>query len=181
MRTIGRIFRLFGAGLMLVSIAGAIAAHRAKSRLPKLEEPEADEVHVSAIFEPTAFRSTSKSFRGGTLDCWYGGGVVDLREAILDPAGAVLKVRALFGGARVLVPASWLVTTNVRGLGGIADGRPFIERLLDAPHLTVEGFAVFGGFAIASEITDAETKSVAEAVAKSPKRRVAVSVEPAAA
>ena len=63
-------------------------------------------VRLVAIFSPVAFHSTASAFRGGTLDCWYGGGIVDLRDATLDPAGARLEVKAVFGGAQIVVPAT---------------------------------------------------------------------------
>lgn len=166
MRIIGRLFRLLGGGLMLASIVGAIAALRARSEQAREVPPESDEIDLEVILEPTAFKSTATSFRGGTITCWYGGGVIDLREAVLDEDGAVLKVRAIFGGAQILVPEAWSVTTKVIGIGGIADGRRHVERPEDAPKLTIEGIAIFGGFALASEITEAEAKGLADAVAR---------------
>ena len=94
MNIIGRPIALVTGGLMLASIAGAIAAHAAKARIERIEDPDADEVRLTAFFEPISFRSKAASFRGGSVDCWYGGGVIDLREATLDPAGAHLQVRA---------------------------------------------------------------------------------------
>lgn len=36
----------------------------------------------------------------------------------------LLQVRAIFGGAQIVVPETWRVSTRVVGLGGIGDGRP---------------------------------------------------------
>ena len=166
MRVIGRLIGLFWAALMLASVVGTIAARAAKRRIVPVEEPDADEVAVTAFFEPLSFRSTAASFRGGTIDCWYGGGAIDLRDAVLDPAGASLRVRAIFGGAQILVPETWRVTSRVFGLGGVGDARPRVELAADAPHLTIEGVAIFGGFAVMSEMPEAQARGLDDAVAR---------------
>src|SRR5437762_12851184 len=109
MKAFGRVFALFAAALMVTSVVSAIAAVLTKRRIVPLDAADADEVRVRAIFEPLTFRSTAPSFRGGTVDCWYGGGVIDLREATLDPSGAQLQVRAIFGVGEIVVPDSWQV------------------------------------------------------------------------
>jgi hypothetical protein len=170
MRVIGRLIALLWVGLVLAAIFGTIAARAAKRRIVPLDTPDADEIRIAAIFEPVSFRSTATSFRGGTIDCWYGGGVIDLREATLDPAGARLRVKAVFGGGQILVPEAWRVTARVLGIGGLGDARPHVERPEDAPHLTIEGTAVFGGFGVMSEISEAQVRGLDAAVARSAQR-----------
>ncbi|HEX5147805.1 MAG TPA: hypothetical protein VFW02_01905 [Candidatus Limnocylindrales bacterium] len=170
MRVIGRLLALLGVGVLLSAACGAVAARAAKRRIVPLETPDADEIRIAAIFEPLSFRSTATSFRGGTIDCWYGGGVIDLRGATLHPAGAHLQVKAVFGGGQILVPESWRVTARVLGIGGLGDARPKVERPEDAPHLTIEGTAIFGGFGVMSEISDAEVRELDKAVARSAER-----------
>ena len=68
--------------------------------------------------------SRATSFRGGSLLCWFGGGTVDLRGATLDPAGARLTIRAIFGGGLLVVPDDWQVDLKVIGImGGVGDTR----------------------------------------------------------
>jgi hypothetical protein len=74
-----------------------------------------------------------------------------LRDAVLAAGGATLRVQALLGGAQILVPASWRLEVKMIGLGGVGDGRPRIDRRSDAPTLRIEGWAMFGGFGVASE------------------------------
>jgi hypothetical protein len=171
MNVIGRLIAVFTGGLMVASIIGAIAARAAKQRIVPVDAPDGDEVHLTAIFEPISFRSSAPSFRGGTLDCWYGGGVIDLRGANLDPAGARLQVRAIFGGGQILVPETWRVSSKVVGIGGLGDGRPHIDFGADAPHLTIEGVAIFGGFGVMSEMPEAAARGLSEAVARSARRK----------
>ena len=128
MKVVGRLFAMLTAGMFVSMIVGAIAARNAKARIVPVDDPAADEVALAAIFGPLAFRSRAAAFRGGTADCWYGGGTIDLRGATLDPAGATLRVRAIFGGASIVVPEDWNVRVRVVGLGGAGDGRPSVDR-----------------------------------------------------
>jgi hypothetical protein len=100
MRVIGRLLVLLLGGMIAAAVAGTIAARQAQRRIVPIDDPEADEIRLAAIFAPVSFRSTATSFRGGSIDCWYGGGVIDLREATLDPAGARLEVRAVSAEVR---------------------------------------------------------------------------------
>src|SRR5687767_15947621 len=81
MNAIRRLFALFTGGLMLASVAGLFVARAAKQRIEEVDAPDADEIRLAAIFEPMHFRSTATRFRGGTVDCWYGGGIIDLRRS----------------------------------------------------------------------------------------------------
>jgi hypothetical protein len=160
MKVIGTLFGLFA----LVMGGAAAAALAAKQRIVPNDDPTADEVALVGIFAPIMFHSTSTAFRGGTLDCWYGGGIVDLRDATLDPAGAHLEVKAVFGGAQVLVPESWRVESSVAGIGAAQDIRTKTDRPVTAPLLTLSGLAVFGGVGISSQVEEDVVKEVTEAV-----------------
>jgi hypothetical protein len=173
MNLIGRLIALSTGGLALASVAGMFAAHAAKRRIEPVDAPDADEVRLVAIFEPLSFRSTATHLRGGTIDCWYGGGVIDLRGAVLDPGGAHLQVRAIFGGAQIVVPATWRVTSSVAGIGGLGDGRPHIDLETNAPHLTIDGLVIFGGFGVTSELSEEDVRKLDETVARSRTRREA--------
>jgi hypothetical protein len=164
MKLIGRIIAIFSGLLMVISIGGALVAVATRRRTIVVDAPDADEIHLAAVLGPLGFASTAAAFRGGTIDTIYGGGIVDLRGATLDPAGATLRVRAIFGGAQVVVPAEWQLVTAVRGLGGVGDGRPAVERPADAPTLRVEGFALFGGFGITSDVPEGAVEKLEAAM-----------------
>ena len=165
MNVIGRLLGLLAAFFAISSIGAAIGAIATKRRIVPIDNPDADEVTLRAIFEPVNFHSTAKNFRGGTLDAWYGGGIIDLRDATLDPSGARLEVRGIFGGGQIVVPDSWRVTTNVMGMGGIGDSRARADRPVTAPLLVIDGFVFMGGFGITSDLSPAEIDAVAQAVA----------------
>lgn len=155
MRVIGGLLRTFIVLTILGAIASAVGAFYAKGRLTSRGEPDDDELDLVAIYESLDLSSRAPALRRASYTAWYGGGTLDLRGATLDPGGATLTVRALFGGFRLVVPASWRVELATVGiLGGIGDarGRDGIE--VDGPVLRIEGFAVFGGVGIVSEAPD---------------------------
>lgn len=162
MRLLTTLVRVALGAMMVASIGAVIAAIDAKRRIVPRHDHEADEVALVAIFRPLAFRSTARAFRGGTIDCWYGGGVIDLREAKLAPEGAHLRVKAVFGGAQLIVPDSWEISSSVRGIGGLGDARPKTARPIGAPRLTIDGFALFGGFGVASELAPDQVRWLEE-------------------
>ena len=158
------LFAALGVGLLVSMVGAAIAALSVKRKIVPIDAPDADEVRLAAIFDSVMFKSTATAFRGGQVDLWFGGGVIDLRQATLDPAGARLEVRAVFGGCELLVPATWQVTTNVTGIGGAGDGRPNDDRLVGAPRLTVEGSVFFGGFGITSKLPDEAERAIQQEI-----------------
>ncbi len=150
-RIIGRIVIAF------IAITGisALAAFVAKRSVVSVGGPDSDELGLAAIFDSVDLRSRATSFRGGSLLCWFGGGTLDLRGATLDPAGARLTIRAIFGGGLLVVPDDWQVDLRVIGImGGVGDSRDVRGRPADAPRLIVDGFAIFGGFGISSRPPD---------------------------
>jgi hypothetical protein len=144
MNVIGRLLALVASAFALTAIGAAVAARAMKERIVPVDSPDAPEVTLRAIFEPISFRSNSTMFRGGTLECWFGGGLIDLRDAILDPGGARLEVRAVFGGG----------------------GRPQIQRPVTAPLLVIDGNVLFGGFGVTSVLSEQGANAVADAVAR---------------
>ena len=143
---------LFVGFVVFILAAMGLAFVKRRDAVP--QAPDADEVDLVATFGPLEYRSTATAFRGGRVETWFGGGVVDLRQATLDPAGATIEVNALFGGGNLVVPDDWTVETSVAGIGGAGDGRPARERSPEAPTLRVEGVAIFGGWGISSTPED---------------------------
>ncbi len=149
-----RLLKVLFLGAVIGWIASFVAALKMKQDLVPVDDEDADEVALVAVFGPLDFASTSQAFRGGTVECWYGGGVIDLRGAELYDGLARLQVRAVFGGGQILVPDSWRVTVHVVGVGGVQDSRPVTSGAFGdeaAPELVIDGFVVFGGFGVTSE------------------------------
>jgi hypothetical protein len=147
-----RIIRLVLISWIASMIVVAIAALRAKRRVGPTTDESADDIVATAIFAPLDYHSTAAAFRGGTLELWYGGGVLDLRDATIAPGGATLHVRAVFGGGQILIPATWRVVSNVRGMGGIQDVRDVTGDADDAPVLTIDGLLIAGGIVVMTQV-----------------------------
>jgi hypothetical protein len=143
-----------------------VAALFAKRALPSHGGEDSDELALVAIFDGIELKNRSKAFTGGSMLAWWGGISVDLREAELAP-DARLSVRTLFGGIAIRTPPTWRVESNVKALAGGVETRSAVEDDADAPVLTVEGMALFGGVAIGPKLepeTAAATPQVAEPV-----------------
>lgn len=149
-----RLAWLFGL-LIVVSTAPTILAYREKVRRHQLGQdvfdPTADELDLAVIFDGIDGASVASAFRGGEIDCWYGGGSLDLTGATLDPAGGRLRLRSLFGGLDVIVPRSWRIELDSKGVfGGASDQTHRLDADPAAPTLAMEVRSVFGGVSIRS-------------------------------
>jgi hypothetical protein len=151
----------------LLTAGTAVAARIARDRIVSIGGPDSDEIDLAAVLQPIALDSRARAFRGGRVLAWFGGVDVDLRGATLDPTGARLTFRAIFGGGRVIVPAEWRVSIQVISVfGGAVDARSAEERGGDSPLLVIDGLAVFGGVAVVSEKPE-ETKAAPSSPAAS--------------
>ena len=144
---LGRLLRLAIVAFIGVMTVSAALAFQRKKDAPPRPDPAAEEIDLAAIFEELDFKSEASAFRGGRVECWFGGGTLDLRGATLHPDGALLETQAVFGGGSILVPPDWVVETNVIGIGGAGDARGS-DGPQAGPRLVVEGTAVFGGWGI---------------------------------
>jgi len=163
MRAIGTAFRNLIAITLLGGIASAIAAAYAKGRMLSTGAPADDEVDLVAIYTGLDFQSTAPALRTATVTAWYGGTTLDLRGATLDPAGATLNVRAIFGGARLVIPEAWPIELRTLAFaGGVGDVRDSANVDHSLPTLTITGFAVFGGVGILSDAPDLDREDEIE-------------------
>ena len=142
-----RALLIFTLGAWVGLVAGAKFARRA---VPSRGDEESDELSLVAVFDGIELKSRAKAFRGGSMLAWFGGIEVDLRGAELAP-GARLSAHTLFGGIEIKAPPSWRVESNVKALAGGVDARMPAQGNPDAPVLTLEGMAVFGGIDVSAE------------------------------
>lgn len=152
MRAIAKLFGVFLGLTFLTAIISAVSAAILKERLVSRGDETDDDIDLVTIFNGREFVSKAPAFRGGSVLTWYGGGTIDLREATLDPSGARLTSRTIFGGFQLLVPETWQVRTAVTAVfGGVADTRDHSRVIPDGPVLVLDGFALFGGVQVTSE------------------------------
>jgi hypothetical protein len=141
----------------LGALAGmAAAAALFKHAVPSRGDEESDELALVAVFDGIELESRAKAFRGGSMFAWFGGIEVDLREAELA-AGAHLSVNAFFGGIEITTPPTWRIESNAKAVvGGIVAQTPADDDA-DAPVLSLDGMALFGGIEVTSKAQAART------------------------
>ena len=79
--------------------------------------------------------------------CIFGGGELDLTEAVLTGQETVMTAVCLFGGLEITVPDGMVVRSEVVGIFGGAEV-PSDSGAPGAPVLVVKGAAIFGGVEI---------------------------------
>jgi hypothetical protein len=126
------------------------AASFAKRALPSRGDELSNDVSLVAVLDGVELESRAEAFAGGSMLAWYGGIDVDLREAKLAP-GARLAVNTLFGGIAIRTPPGWRIESSVKALFGGVDVSTSAEDDPEAPVLTLEGLALFGGIAVGSK------------------------------
>jgi len=129
----------------------AAAAAAVKRAVPSRGDAESDEFALVAIFGGIELESHAVAFRGGSMFAWFGGIAVDMREAKLAAEGAHLDLHALNGGIAVKVPPGWRVQSNLKALAGGVDVRVPEPDDPDAPMLTLDGLAAFGGVSVGAK------------------------------
>lgn len=137
---------------------GAAAAAFVKRAVPSRGDEASDEVALVAIYDAIQLKSRANAFREGSILAWYGGVEVDLSETTFAP-DAHLSVHALFGGVAIRVPPDCRIESSVRAVIGGVDTRGSESESPDAPTLTLDGFAVFGGIAVGAQRSPSDEKA----------------------
>jgi hypothetical protein len=141
-------------GLLLFELGAltglAAAGAFVKRAIPSRGDADSDELALVAVLDGTGLKSRSKAFRGGSILAWLGGIHVDLSDAELAP-DARLTVHTLFGGVTIKTPPEWRIESNAKVVMGGVDVRSPAQDDPDAPVLTLDGLAVFGGIEVGSK------------------------------
>ena len=108
-------------------------------------------IDATSVFGGVKKLILSKNFRGGDITCFMGGAEIDLTQADIQGT-AVIDITAVFGGAKLVVPANWNVKTEITAVfGGTDDKRKITTVMPDTNKtLVLAGTAVFGGIEINS-------------------------------
>ncbi len=148
-RFLARVLGLVIGASVVAGIVGSIAAMSFKKKAPPRPDAAADEIDLAVVMDSGAFASTAGAFRGGRAICWYGSLDLDLRAATLDPAGADLEMRTVFGGTRILVAPGVPVTASGPAIfGGRGNRAGHDPADPSRPALRISGFTVFGALEI---------------------------------
>ncbi len=148
-RRLARLLGLVIGASVVAGMASALGAVSLRRKAPPRPAPAADEIDLVAVMDAARLASTAASFRGGRVICWYAGLDLDLREATMDPAGADLEVRTVFGGTRVVVAPGVRVTARGPAIfGGRTNNANDDQADVDGPGLRITGFTLFGGLLV---------------------------------
>jgi hypothetical protein len=137
-------------GTVVIALGALWAIGQALARRRTVGDESSDEFELASYVGGASRTSTATSLRRGVVRVFCGGVDLDLRSAVLDPAGAALDLSATWGGVNVTVPRDWRVLVEDRSkLGGVDVGvTPPDELPDDAPLLRVTVAARLGGAAI---------------------------------
>jgi hypothetical protein len=159
------VVRVVVLGFVIGTVATIVAAVRIRSRFTPITDPTADDIALFGLFSSVGFASRATQFRGGVVELWYAGAVIDLRGATLAPEGATLRIRNVFAGGQLIAPESWRVVVQTQGMAGVDDGADSFSQDPDAPTLNVEFVNLFGGFQITSELSAEAEQQLHQAIA----------------
>jgi hypothetical protein len=149
-----RVFVLLVVGSTLFGFGSAVVAAVARRRIETTEDPESNEPTTASVFAGERFESRATSLRGGRVITWFAAHEVDLRGATLDPAGATLDVRTMYGGTQITVPNGWRIQSHLLPIfGGTEIDIDEAHLPADAPLLELRGFSLFGGVQVTTSPT----------------------------
>jgi predicted membrane protein len=123
-----------------------------ESRSYKETTSDGDTLDFSVVFGNIKRNVISKDFKGGEMSIVMGGGELNLSQA--DINGTVsLEVNAVLGGARLVVPANWMIKSELSSvMGSVDDKRQINTGVSHDPNkvLRLEGNVCMGGIEIIS-------------------------------
>lgn len=110
-----------------------------------------DYIDLTTAFGGVRRAVISKNFKGGEILTFMGGADIDLRQADFSHA-ITIDATNIFGGTKLLVPASWDVQSEIVAIfGGVDDKRQVNAQAIDHNKvLRLEGTCLFGGVEIRS-------------------------------
>jgi hypothetical protein len=104
------------------------------------------------MFSKPKVHVANQAWRGGEVTVLFGGAELDLRDALPASEGGNLEVTAVFGGADILVPRTWVVDLKGTPILGAIDDHTRVDAETDEspdpssmlPRLTIRATAIFG-------------------------------------
>lgn len=111
-----------------------------------------DHLQVEAVFGSVKKNVISKDFKGGEINCVFGGAEINLMQAEISST-VEIEINCVFAGVRLILPSNWKVRSELSAvLGSVEDKRMVIKDVVsDADNvLILKGSAVFGGIEIQS-------------------------------
>jgi predicted membrane protein len=143
---------LIGLGVLILTKRMPRRPWQARVHLPNDHHMEDGYIHEENIFSGGKQRVMHQVFRGGHINCVFGGSEVDLTQATLGEGTNELEVNTIFGGVTLIVPADWRIQLKMTSImGGFSDKRAYVKENPDMSKvLIIKGSTIFGGGEIKS-------------------------------
>ncbi|HTN36013.1 MAG TPA: DUF5668 domain-containing protein [Arachidicoccus sp.] len=107
-----------------------------------------DYLDVNSVFGSAEKSMFTKTFKGGNINCAFGGSKINLTQADIEER-ATLNISVAFGGAEITVPANWQIQNELTAiLGGIEDKRRLMATVDTKKTLILRGGIFCGGVEI---------------------------------
>ncbi|MEI7832471.1 MAG: LiaF domain-containing protein [bacterium] len=108
------------------------------------------DIHDRVVLTGMFFKNESQKFHGGKIIAIVGDYEMDLRGAMLDNAGADLKIIAVFGSVQILVPEHMLVSIEAKSMFASVqnNAKSIIMREAGRPELKIKVMATMGSVEI---------------------------------
>jgi len=141
------ILKFWPAILIFTGLSLLFETGKKKSKSADMDEKD-NYISGFAVFSGFNRKVTSKSFRGGNIFAMFGGSEIDLREAKLNPDGAVMEITAIFGGIELRIPDGWDVEVSSTALFGGVENKYRSENSGEDKPVRINAVAIFGGVEI---------------------------------
>ena len=143
---------LIGIGVLILTKRVPRNGWRPRQLTPGKQTFEDGFIHEENIFSGGKQRVIHQVFRGGHINCVFGGSEVDLTQATLGEGQNELEINTIFGGVTLIVPADWRIQMKMTSImGGFSDKRAYIRETADSTKvLVIKGSTIFGGGEIKS-------------------------------
>lgn len=135
-------------GEISVEFHGLSCRHdHARHRGVHSRREQAGYIDRSYVFGGSKEKIDLTDFRGGEINCVFGGMELDLRGASLAEGTNILEIKSIFGGIVIYVPREWRVEVRQSAVfGKFTDNRPGSDPAQDNSRvLIIHATSVFGG------------------------------------
>ena len=108
---------------------------------------EAGYLDLNYVFSGTKEKLDMKVFRGGDVNCVFGGVELDFYDCQLAEGISTLEINTVFGGTVLYIPMDWNIEIHRNQVfGGFDDNRPKTGFEIDKSRtLIIQASSVFGG------------------------------------
>ena len=134
--------------LLLVAVGVWIVVRSMTASGPSGATDSSARLSALAVLGGVDRRVTSDGFQGADITAFMGGGKLDLREAKIAGAEAVVDILAVMGGFEIIAPETWHVIVDVVPLMGGYEDKTRHPTDPSAPRLRLRGFVMMGGLEV---------------------------------